>query len=281
MELPYQNQFCFVATMHEKERAISSSFEQFLGCKVVQARIDTDLLGTFTGEIERKLSPLECVKEKCYRGLDSKNGTLGVANEGSFGPHPVIPFVSADREFLFFADRNLGFELTLSKISLNTNFASTTVSNIEELATFAQRALFPSHGLILRPNMRKDETLIYKEIQTFQELYAAFRACYSLSSDSKVWVETDMRAYRNPTRMKVIGDLALVMAIRLAKRCPCCQIPGWGIVKKLSGLPCESCGAPTGLIQSEVYGCCKCSHQETVPLPQQIADPGYCQFCNP
>jgi len=281
MKFKYKNQVCFIATMHEKQNAIKNSFESILGCQVVQAKINTDLLGTFTGEIERRLSPFECVKEKCTRGLDAENGDLGVASEGSFKPHPLIPFVSVDHEILFFIDRKNGFELTLSKISLDTNFSGKAIFNLEELAVYAKQALFPSHGLIIRPNQPKNENLLFKGIQVYEDLMTSFKKCQEASIDNQVWVETDMRAHMNPTRMKVIAELGHEMAVRLATTCPSCEIPGWGVVKKLSGLPCKECGTPTQLVHSEVNRCCKCEYQEIVQIQTDMADPRDCPFCNP
>lgn len=281
MKLKYQNGVCHLGSMHKKEQAIAPPFKKFLGCKVVPAEINTDLLGTFTGEIERTLSPFACAKEKCYRGLDLKKGTLGVANEGSFGPHPSAPFIPGDFEILFFADRNLGFELALTKVSLETNFSAKSVQSISELAVFAQQALFPSHALILRPNDSKEPNLIFKGIQDFEELYPIFQKCSEISKDRLVWVETDMRAHMNPTRMKIIEKLAYEMGTRLATPCPSCQIPGWGIVKTVPGLLCKECQMPTDLIKSEIYGCCQCKHEEVLENQRVMADPGHCPFCNP
>ncbi len=267
--------------MHKKEKAIQPPFEKFLGCRVIPAQINTDLLGTFTGEIERTFPPIACAKEKCLRGLALENGTLGIANEGSFDSHPLIPFISANFEVLFFTDKNLGFELTLTKISPKTNFSAKSIKSLEELSAFTNQALFPSHALILRPLNTKDPTLIFKGIQDTETLHHIFQKCSEASEDRLVWVETDMRAHMNPTRMKVIQKLAYEMAARLATSCPSCQIPGWGIVNKITGLPCKECGMPTNLIKSEIYGCCGCNRQEILENPKKTASPQYCSFCNP
>lgn len=281
MHLRYQNELCHLASMHKKEKVIGAPFKKSLGCKVIPAQINTDLLGTFTGEIERTLTPAACAKEKCYRGLDLENGTLGVASEGSFGPHPLTPFIPADFEILFFADKHLRFELTLSKISPKTNFSAKSIQNIDELSDFAKQALFPSHALILRPQGNNDPNLIFKGIQTTEELYQIFQKCSEISNDHRVWVETDMRAHMNPTRMKIIEELAYEMAARLIIPCPSCQTPGWGIIVNIPGLPCKQCQGPTNLIKSKIYGCCQCKHQEILENQNEMADPGYCTFCNP
>lgn len=281
MKLFYDSQLCLVATKHGKETAISPSFETLLGCQVKQAKINTDLFGTFTGEVERKLSPRECAKEKCLLALSEYKAPLGIASEGSFGPHPQSPFINIDHELLFFADLNLGFELTLSKISLETNFSGKAIEDPETLSHFAEQALFPSHALIVSPHISKMPDLIFKGIQNDEELYRAFNLCLEASSDRKVQVQTDMRAHMNPTRMRVIAELAHEMAIRLATPCPYCQIPGWGAVKKVRGLVCRECDTPTELVHAEIYGCCLCQYQETIVLQREKAEPSFCPLCNP
>ncbi len=281
MNLRYANQNCSFATIHEKEKAIAPWFERLLGCNVVQAKINTDLLGTFSGEIERELSPSACVKEKCFRGMNEEKTNLGIASEGSFGPYPFIPFAYADHEILFFTDKVLGFELMISKVFLDTNFSGKLVSNTEELLAFGKKVLFPSHGLILRPNNQANSGLVYKGVQNLESLDIAFVNCLKESPDKKVWVETDMRAHMNPTRMKAIGQLGEEMALRLATPCPSCEIPGWGISRKIKGLECMECGAPTDLTLKELYSCCKCEYKLEVNPTTGYANPQYCQFCNP
>lgn len=281
MNLRYTNQVCSLASMHEKDRAISPWFESLLGCKVLTAKINTDLLGTFSGEIERELSPSACVKEKCYRGMEEGNTQLGIASEGSFGPYPFLPFAYADHEILFFTDKVLGFELMISKVFLETNFSGKWVHNTDELLAFAKKALFPSHALILRPTNTNPAACVYKGIQDVKNLEEAFAKCINQSTDKKVWVETDMRAHMNPTRMKAIGELAKEMACRLSTSCPACDIPGWGMVSKIKGLGCMACGAPTEVPLKEIYSCCKCEYKIEASPEIRHADPQYCQFCNP
>jgi hypothetical protein len=50
----------------------------------VNENFDTDLLGTFTGEIERKLDPIATARQKCLLAMKLSNCDLGVASEGSF-----------------------------------------------------------------------------------------------------------------------------------------------------------------------------------------------------
>lgn len=54
----YSAKTCVIGTMHEKEKAIAPAFLDFLGLEIINAKIDTDQFGTFSGEVERKGTPL-------------------------------------------------------------------------------------------------------------------------------------------------------------------------------------------------------------------------------
>lgn len=279
----YQDKICVLATLHEKEKAIAPAFSDLLGMEVIKAEIDTDVLGTFTGEIERKGTPLECAREKCKLAVKESKFGIGLSSEGSFGPHPYIPFLTCNHEILYFMDLERGFEIHQSILSTKTNHCAEAFSDPGQLKAFCDRALFPSHGLIVRPNTWSKNKLIYKGIKTYDQLEEAFFKCCRLSEDGKALVETDMRAHMNPTRMAVIKELADSLAMRLATPCPECHNPGWGLVETKKGLKCEICGLKTDLVEFEILGCPKCLHQEIQPRKDGLtqADPRYCEGCNP
>lgn len=280
--LLYSGKTGVIATMHEKEQAIAPAFLDILGLKCLQVKIDTDSFGTFTGEVERRGTPLECARKKCERALAESGDKIAIASEGSFGSHPYIPFAACDHEILYFMDQERGFTLHQTLLSTQTNYCAEVMDNREPLALFCSRAQFPSHGLILRPHQPK-EPLIVKGIQTQKALEEAFATCQRLSDDGKVIVETDMRAHMNPTRMRVIGELAASFAKRLATLCPNCQSPGWGMLETIRGLECELCGSETEMVKLELYGCPTCKHKEQYPRKDglALAEPQYCGWCNP
>ena len=80
-----------IATKHEKEKVIGPLVENHLAADwFVDPTFDTDFLGTFSGEIERKDDPLTTLKNKCLLAMEAANCDLGIASEGSFGPHPTL-----------------------------------------------------------------------------------------------------------------------------------------------------------------------------------------------
>jgi hypothetical protein len=279
--MKYKDKTCLIATMHEKEKAIRPSFESLLGFKIALGQLNTDHFGTFTGEIERSLPPKDCAKIKCLSALSLHKEKIGIANEGSFGPHPTIPFISADYEIFFFTDLELGYELCLSKLFTETNFGGSSFSEFDPILEFAKKSLFPSHGLIIRPNICEDKAICFKGIQSTKDLYNAFQKSLFISQDKQVWVQTDMRAHKNPTRMRQLKKFAEEIAKRLLTTCPVCSIPGWGPIDKVPGLLCADCKSETMLIKEVIFGCCLCTHKEFISVNQNLAEAQYCFFCNP
>ena len=271
--------------MHGKEQAISPRLEAELGlCVVVPTDLDTDTLGTFTGEIERPAGILETAVRKAKLGMEVTGLELGIASEGSYGPHPVVPFLPLGRELIVLVDDARGITVHERLLAESTNFAHTTAGSADEIGDFLDRTGFPDHALIVRPNATSVENLhLHKGIRSPTDLEEAIGVCSRVSPDGKARVETDMRAHMNPTRMQAIEELTGKLAERLATPCPRCKSPGFGQVDAKSGLPCAACGAPTELLAIEVFGCPDCDYTERRARADGVtsADPGQCPFCNP
>jgi hypothetical protein len=61
----FKGRSLLIATKHKKEEVIAPIFERELGVKCfVSADFDTDELGTFSGEIERKFDPITTARKK-------------------------------------------------------------------------------------------------------------------------------------------------------------------------------------------------------------------------
>lgn len=279
----YDQETIILTTKHYKSLAVKEVFKKKLNALVNECSLDTDTLGMFSGEIERKMSSLECARLKCQMGLDFLGAEYGLANEGSFGPYLPMPLMPADYEILYFIDRKNNFSLHLSEISLKTNYKNAVVKTFEKLQIFAQQALYPSHSLIIRPHKSENEMIYFKGINTDEALRTAFYESIALSIDHSVWVETDMRAHMNPSRMKVIEALAIKLAERLKTHCPECQAPGWGKVDSIKGLLCSWCSEPTDFIKNDVFGCTKCEYREYLERQDGLksVEPQHCNFCNP
>ncbi|OBX27259.1 hypothetical protein LX77_02786 [Gelidibacter algens] len=277
----FRNRKLIIATKHEKEKVIAPLLEAALGVICyVKEDFDTDALGTFTGEVERKLDPIATARQKCLMAMEAGNCDLGVASEGSFGPHPSFFFVSADDEFLILIDKKNNLEIIVRELSMATNFNGMEIKNEQELLDFANTVKFPSHGLILRKSKSDTESII-KGITDKQNLMKAYETLYE--KFHMVYAETDMRAMYNPSRMAVIESAAQKLVARVKSCCPHCNMPGFGITEAKKGLECSLCGLPTNATLSYIYVCQQCQFQkeDMYPHHRTTEDPDFCNYCNP
>lgn len=277
----FNNRRLIIATKHKKENVIAPIFEKALGvnCFTV-TNLDTDELGTFSGEIDRIHDPITTVRNKCLMAMELTKCDLAIASEGSFGPHPSLYFASADDELLMFIDKRNDLEVTIREISVETNFSGREIIDKTELDEFLNSTKFPSHGLIIRKS--KDEYVdMVKGIHNIHHLHDNFNKLHN--KFGKCYVETDMRAMHNPMRMKIISSAAQKLADKIKSTCPNCKTPGFGITSVKAGLPCEICHFPTRSTLSYIYSCQKCNHQkeDLFPKGKKTETPMFCDNCNP
>jgi hypothetical protein len=270
-----------IATKHKKEQVIAPILINELGLNVcVPEDFDTDVFGTFTGEVERKDGPLEALRRKVDKAMELSGFDLAIASEGSFGPHPTLFFLPAADELLMFRDKENDLEIMSREISTDTNFGSAEVQSKEELLAFAERSLFPSHALILSA-VGDNNTAFAKGITTQEELLSVFQ---ELTYKAKtVLVQTDMRALYNPTRMKTIEKACHKLMKNIKSTCPGCVTPGYNVSDVLAGLPCSLCSQPTKSTLAHQYVCKKCGYKELRYYPnlKLQEDPTFCDYCNP
>lgn len=255
--------------------------EKQLGVKCIMAKnFDTDTFGTFTGEIDRKEDPISTARSKCLDAMCLSGCDAGIASEGSFGPHPAYFFIYAGDEILVFIDKKNGIEITARELSTETNFNAAVVSTQEALLHFAEQAKFPSHALILR-KAKDDTSGMIKGITERTRLITHFHQL--LADNGSAYVETDMRAMYNPTRMIAIEKATQKLIDKIKSCCPLCNTPGFGITEAKPGLPCSICGSPTQSTLSFIYSCMKClfNKEEMYPGKKLMEEPMYCDYCNP
>ncbi|WP_017318769.1 DUF6671 family protein [Mastigocladopsis repens] len=281
----FTNRVAVLATMHHKERVIAPILEQELGIKVIVPQdFDTDSFGTFTREVNRIGTQIEAARCKAEKALLSTGETLALASEGTFGPHPSSPFIPCNREVVFLLDKKNGLEIIGQEISTETNFSHRVVESLEEAQNFADAVGFPEHALVVMlSSSPKSKDEIIKGIKTTEQLVEAVQFALNSSKDGKVYIETDMRALYNPTRMKNIAKATHDLVRKLNNACPNCSCPGFELVQTIKGLPCAWCNSPTQLTIAAIYKCQKCefSKEKLFPDGLEKADPSQCMYCNP
>ena len=152
--LPYVGYRAVLATMHGKETVIVPSLRDELGLMVeTAAGLDTDALGTFTGEIPRVGSIREAAIAKARLGMAATGLPIGIASEGSYGPHPLIPFVSGGIELMVLVDDMRGIVIAEHLVEDAPAYAHAEVATSQQLEAFLGRIGFPDHAVIVKPNV--------------------------------------------------------------------------------------------------------------------------------
>lgn len=273
-----------LGTQHGKDAVIAPLLASALGLEVTVLRdFDTDRFGTFTGEVARLRDANETVRMKALAALaEAPHGDFGVASEGSFGPHPQIPFVACGLELVMLTSADGAIAVMGTDLTVETNFASLEVRSWQEVAAFVARAQFPSHAVIVKACAGRAATMasITKGIRDWDTLERTVRAL--LASDGCATVETDMRAHLNPTRMQSIARATASLVEAARSECPHCHAPGFVVTGVERGLPCESCERPTQRPCAEILMCARCAHLVTRLISgQQTAPAAQCDWCNP
>ncbi len=147
----FEGRTLVIATNHHKETVIAPILERDLGVKcIVPENFDTDVFGTFTGEVERELEALDTARQKCFLAMKSTGCDLALASEGSFGPHPTMFFMHADDEILLLTDAKNELEIIVRFLTTETNFQGSEIKSKQDLINFANGIKFPTHALIMK-----------------------------------------------------------------------------------------------------------------------------------
>lgn len=274
---PYLGITAAMATKHEKDKLIAPLFKDH-GIEILLAPIDTDQLGTFSGEIPRVGTPHEVVIQKARLGMASGNFQFGLASEGSIGSDPSIPFLNSDIEVMAWIDAKNNFELVESFRSFEIVAQQKIVGPNDLIDEFLISADFPAHSLIVRSKESDGE--IFKGINKRKDLDIALNKL--LTEHKEVVIESDLRANHSPSRRKNIYALAERLVARLSNLCQICNTPGWGEVGKLFGLPCIECEEfSERAIKGFVCGCVRCDYRVEIVEEKKFVSAAECSSCNP
>lgn len=276
----YSGQRVALLTQHGKQVPLGEVLDQSLGCQLVHiTKYDTDQLGTFTRDVARKGSQLDAARAKARIGMTLSRLPIGLASEGSFGPDPFSFMLPHNLELLVWIDDRLGIEI-VATASGRTNFSHKTVKHWQDAEHFAKTAGFPEHYLIVRPG-DEHHPEFRKGLSNWDSLRDAVTWALAKSPDCQAFIETDMRAFANPTRMQTIRLAAEALIQKLQSHCLACGAPGFARSGIIRGLPCEDCGQPTEEAKADVFRCVSCEYQMVTDRETDFADAGKCGYCNP
>ncbi len=265
-------------TRHHKAALIAPELAKLGLSLIATDAYDTDQLGTFSGEVARTLSPLDCARTKARLACELTGCTFGLGSEGSFGGGPFPGIVPWNDELLLLYDQMTGQEIVAhAGMAVALNSVET-----DELAQLRQHLAKhdAKQGWILQgPDGWQ------KGLQGEPAVLAALTSSAFLSSDGRlrqaVLLQPDLRAHMCPPRQVVIQQAAAQLVQRMSALCPQCDAPDFWVNGCERGLPCRDCGFLTSQIRSTIKRCSRCDHQEHQPAPATWADPMHCPNCNP
>lgn len=268
-----------LATKHGKLAQIAPEFASLRDWQIELFEIDTDVYGTFSGEVPRLLTPRDAAIEKARAGALHAGFDFGLASEGTIGPHPQIPFINSDVEVMAFVDLKSDFAIVETLVSSQIQAYASTVNRETNLDDVIAKLDLPAHAANVTINI-DGERQFKKGIHQPEELLRL--VADALGQSATVEVENDFRAMSSPSRQANIAALAEKLAARIDSHCPACKQIGWGSVGFEYGLPCSDCfEVVSSVAHSEKLGCVTCDHSELRSLGRDSVDPARCEHCNP
>ncbi len=237
-------------------------------CRQIAGRIDD------TPEIVRRL------RRTLASSLRAANTTIGFANQGTIQPHGHIPFLKVNREVVMLLDLEHDLELYVCSESTNTAYVRQEVKTWQDLNDMAEKIGFPGHGMVLKSLCNGYVEKPEVEVISWEQLHAVFHQL--IRSGNVIIAESDMRAFANPTRMKLIEKATELLMKKTVNTCPECQWPGFSCVDSKPGLSCAACGSPTNVTLVKIYRCENCSYSDERYYTQGLnAGTDSCEHCNP
>lgn len=278
----FKNRKLVIATMHWKEKVIKPILENklWVNCFTIE-NFNTDKFGTFTRDIKRSWNMIEAARSKINLAMDISWCDLWVSSEWSFWMNYWIP-INSNLEIVLFIDRKNNIEITWKHLSINTNLNWKYIKNIKDAKKFLKECGFPKHWIIVRL-WENINFFINKNIYNYKEFKKYIEKIFKFPFINKIFIETDMRANKNPTRMKNIELATNNLVINIQSKCPKCNYPWFIIKEKILWLLCWDCLSPTNIPIYNLYHCNNCNYSENKKIEWigDYAPPWKCKYCNP
>lgn len=261
-------------TQHGKQTIMAPILKEQLGVNLVLAYgFNTDLLGTFSNEIERTLSPAASALRKATLACELSGHSIGLGSEGSFSTG-FMGFVTINSELVTCFNKDEGWHVTGHFVGPSSARAAECKGE-EELQVFLKN--IPSgQRLILQTNGH-----IAKGLESAEQVLALLSQLKRSQNPFPLTISDDLRAHYCPARREHIALATQNLVDRLSNRCPACKRVGFWPDKNELGLPCRDCLYPTTVILSRRAICASCQYEQVYPQTEAFADPEQCPICNP
>ena len=160
--------------MHAKELAVAPPFRRLLDAEIVVApSLDTDELGTFSGEVPRPDALVETCAIKAELAFRSLDVDCAIANEGSYGPIDAVPLVPSGIEIMAFLDRRRGIRIIETLSTHRTNWRLLRFKAGDPNIPKAVEAIgFPRYGVFVLCSSDMDHP-IKKGLDTLDDVVSA------------------------------------------------------------------------------------------------------------
>lgn len=258
-----------LCSKHEKAAVVAPILEA-IGYRVYETDgFDTDTLGTFSGEVERVLTPLQAALKKAKEACRLTGEDYGLGSEGSFGGGPLAGIVNWNEEVLCLYRDSTG-QAVYARASGSTGIQNIKATMLEDLLDKCGQ--FPGQRWILRSDQQLLKGLRTEQLASVLEENAIAMP---------VELEPDLRAMFCPERQTMIAKATDNLVERLQSHCPECDAPDFVVKDVETGLPCGLCRMPTEQVLKTIKLCEPCGMREELRVDTPFGDPTYCQFCNP
>lgn len=258
-----------LVSLHDKASIIAPALAERWQARLTSSTaFDTDSLGTFSGEIERRLSPVECALDKARRALALTGAEFGLGSEGSFGPAPW-GFGIFNQELVACVPA----EGTWSVVGRHVTPVAVTECRYGDTRAVAQfwENLPAGQGVMLI-----GEGLVAKGILSKEAAMAQLAQWYGEKIPHDLRISYDLRAHQSPLRRVSIAHAVANLLERLASACEGCGQPGFWPDHHETGLPCGNCGCPTNSLRVRTSRCEGCGYQVSSMVEASLADPATC-----
>lgn len=275
----YEGQTAHIVTKHGKAELLAPVLLKRLGMNLVAVEADTDQFGTFAGEIERSFSPLDTAIRKANLATECASASLCLASEGTIGPDPSFPLLTADIETLVFIDLSLDISIHATYVSREIYSFRSVLTSTQDTDALIGKLDLTNQAMIVKSSEMQPK-FVAKGLTSIEAINNAVRI--ALPEFGQVIIEPDYRAMFSASRRKNIIACAEKLADKILSRCPICELPGWSGNSSQEGKTCSSCGEnETTVSRASVFSCQQCNHRETIDEPDSFCDPKYCLSCNP
>ena len=266
-----------LVTKHHKLGLVAPSFAA-IGWHVSELQADTDALGTFSGDVDRRHPPLETARRKALLAAGRPDVRWWFASEGTIGPS--LGGLVSDRELVVAIEPRsggmvAGAALSLAIVSIRLEVRWSTSE--EEVVRACAGADLPRHHLVVSASDRSAAPVgALCDIDDVLDVIRQRRR-----RRRTLVLQPDLRSHLCPSRQPTIRAAAADLAARLATPCPACTRSGFGSIAPECGLPCAGCGQPTNEVSVRRRRCPWCMRVERKPVDQVTADAARCRWCNP